>query len=99
VPRSAAHRVQHYASDSEKRLPQGGSATSTEPATIVRYPYARQGQYQGRGTIKDIQAHLRHAQPNVTAEVYMQAIPESVRSAVESLDLLLAAGHPDFEQN
>jgi hypothetical protein len=55
---------------------------------------------QGKGSIKDIQAHLRHAQPNATAEVYMQqAIPESVRSAVESLDLLLAAGHPDFEQN
>ena len=35
------------------------------------------------------------AQPNVTAEVYMQAIPESVRRAVESLDRLLIAGHPD----
>jgi hypothetical protein len=26
--------------------------------------------------IQGIQAHLRHAQSNVTAEVYMQAIPE-----------------------
>jgi hypothetical protein len=33
-----------------------------------------------------IQAHLRHARPNVTAEVYMQEIPASVRAAVESLD-------------
>ena len=44
---------------------------------------------QGKGSIKDIQAHLRHAQPNVTANVYMQAIPESVRRAVETLDRLL----------
>ena len=50
---------------------------------------------QGKGSIKDIQAHLRHAQPNVTAEVYMQAIPESVRRAVETLDKLLIAGRPD----
>ena len=44
---------------------------------------------QHKGSIKDVQAHLRHAQPNVTAEVYMQAIPESVRQAVEGLDRLL----------
>jgi integrase len=50
---------------------------------------------QGKGSIKDIQAHLRHAQPNVTAEVYMQAIPESVRKAVESLDKLLCVLPPD----
>jgi hypothetical protein len=50
---------------------------------------------QGNGSIKDIQAHLRHAQPNVTADVYMQAIPESVRRAVESLDTLLKTGRPD----
>jgi integrase len=49
---------------------------------------------QGNGSIKDIQAHLRHAQPNVTAEVYMQAIPESVRKAVESLDNLLKPAAP-----
>jgi integrase len=44
---------------------------------------------QHKGSIKDVQAHLRHAQPNVTAEVYMQTIPESVRQAVEGLDRLL----------
>jgi hypothetical protein len=31
----------------------------------------------------------------VTAEVYMQAIPESVRLAVETLDKLLIAGRPE----
>jgi len=50
---------------------------------------------QHKGSIKDIQAHLRHAQPNVTAEVYMQAIPESVRQAVEGLDRLLMTSHQD----
>jgi integrase len=50
---------------------------------------------QDKGSIKDIQAHLRHAQPNVTADVYMQAIPESVRRAVESLDKLLMTSRPD----
>ncbi len=54
---------------------------------------------QGKGSIKDIQAHLRHAQPNVTADVYMQAIPESVRRAVESLDKILTATRPEQTKN
>jgi integrase len=54
---------------------------------------------QGKGSIKDIQVHLRHAQPNVTAEVYMQAIPESVRKAVESLDKMLRTTPPDETSN
>jgi integrase len=41
---------------------------------------------QKHGNVKDIQAHLRHASPDVTAGVYMQEIPESVRAAVEALD-------------
>jgi hypothetical protein len=45
---------------------------------------------QRYGTVKDIQAHLRHARPNITAEVYMQQIPASVRAAVESLDQVLS---------
>ena len=49
---------------------------------------------QHLGSVKDIQAHLRHARPNVTAEVYMQEIPASVRDAVESLDQKLIAGSP-----
>lgn len=44
---------------------------------------------QHLGSIKDIQAHLRHSRPNVTAQIYMQEIPVSVRAAVESLDQLL----------
>lgn len=38
------------------------------------------------GTVKDAQAMLRHANPDMTAGVYMQSIPESVRKAVEELE-------------
>jgi hypothetical protein len=50
---------------------------------------------QKHGNVKDIQAHLRHASPDVTAGVYMQNIPESVRAAVEGLDQELA-GEPEI---
>jgi integrase len=45
---------------------------------------------QHEGSVKDIQAHLRHAKPNMTANVYMQEIPASVQAAVESLDRKLS---------
>lgn len=51
---------------------------------------------QKHGTVKDVQAHLRHATPAMTIGVYMQEIPASVRAAVESLDRkLLEACGPD----
>jgi hypothetical protein len=49
---------------------------------------------QHLGSVKDIQAHLRHARPNVTADVYMQEIPASVRAAVELLDQKLTSVQP-----
>jgi len=49
---------------------------------------------QKHGNVKDIQAHLRHASPDVTAGVYMQEIPESVREAVEALDRELMGDMP-----
>jgi integrase len=49
---------------------------------------------QHLGSVKDVQAHLRHARPNITAEVYMQEIPTSVRAAVESLDEKLISVQP-----
>jgi integrase len=50
---------------------------------------------QKHGNVKDIQAHLRHASPDVTAGIYMQNIPESLRAAVEGLDQELA-GEPEI---
>lgn len=40
---------------------------------------------QNHGNVKDIQAHLRHAQASTTLGVYVQEIPESVQNAVHSL--------------
>lgn len=41
------------------------------------------------GTVKDVQAHLRHAQASTTLGVYVQAVPESVRKAVNALGAVL----------
>ena len=38
------------------------------------------------GNLKDVQGHLRHAQASTTLGIYVQQIPESVRTAVASLD-------------
>ena len=39
---------------------------------------------QQHGTMKDVQELLRHSSIATTAQVYMQAIPESVRAMVEA---------------
>ena len=39
---------------------------------------------QGHGTMKDAQQILRHASIKTTAEIYMQEIQASVRSAINS---------------
>jgi integrase len=44
--------------------------------------------YSG-GTIKDAQAHLRHANATTTLQIYTKTIPDSVRAAVEELSLKL----------
>ena len=41
------------------------------------------------GTVKDIQRMLRRSSAHLAANVYMQAIPESVKQSVKSLNLLL----------
>jgi integrase len=51
------------------------------------------------GGIKDVQAHLRHSRATTTLDVYIQEIPESVREAVESLDLVFATPKTDAEDN
>jgi integrase len=42
-------------------------------------------QAQKMGSVKDIQAHLRHSRPDTTAHEYMQELPESVQSMVGSV--------------
>ena len=42
-------------------------------------------QTQRIGSVKDIQAHLRHARPDTTGYEYMQELPESVQEMVGSM--------------
>jgi integrase len=49
-------------------------------------------QAQNMGSVKDIQAHLRHSRPDTTAHEYMQALPESVQAMVGSVYLRLTKG-------
>lgn len=57
---------------------------------ILRRTMATQA--QNMGSVKDIQAHLRHSRPDTTAHEYMQALPESVQAMVGSVYLMLTKG-------
>jgi integrase len=61
---------------------------------ILRRTMATQA--QNMGSVKDIQAHLRHAKADTTANEYMQELPESVQKMIGSVYLMLANG---AEQN
>jgi integrase len=47
---------------------------------------------QAMGSVKDIQAHLRHAKADTTANEYMQELPESVKRMVGSVYTMLMKG-------
>ena len=47
---------------------------------------------QSMGSVKDIQAHLRHAKADTTANEYMQELPESVKQMVGSVYTMLMKG-------
>jgi len=49
-------------------------------------------QAQRMGSVKDIQAHLRHSRPDTTAHEYMQELPESVQEMVGSVYAMLMKG-------
>ncbi len=44
---------------------------------------------QNLGSVKDIQAHLRHSLADTTANEYMQELPESVQQIVETVYSML----------
>jgi len=65
---------------------------------ILRRTMATQAQTMG--SVKDIQAHLRHAKADTTANEYMQELPESVKKMVGSVYAKLTKGgrfrkHPE----
>ncbi len=47
---------------------------------------------QRMGSVKDIQAHLRHAKADTIANEYMQELPESVKKMVGSVYTMLMKG-------
>jgi integrase len=49
---------------------------------ILRRTFATNAQ---GGNLKDVQTHLRHSTVGTTANVYVQAIPESVRKLVNAV--------------
>jgi integrase len=57
---------------------------------ILRRTMATQAQRMG--SVKDIQAHLRHARPDTTAHEYMQELPEGVQQMVGSMYTMLVKG-------
>ncbi len=54
-------------------------------------------QAQSMGSVKDIQAHLRHAKADTTANEYMQELPESVKKMVGGVYAMLKKGVPQQE--
>jgi hypothetical protein len=49
-------------------------------------------QAQSMGSVKDIQAHLRHSRSDTTAHQCMQALPENVQAMVGSVYQMLMKG-------
>jgi hypothetical protein len=46
-------------------------------------------QAQSMGSVKDIQAHLRHAKADTMANEYMQELPERVKQMVGTVYIML----------
>jgi integrase len=47
---------------------------------------------QNHASVKDIQRHLRHTDPQTTLKHYAKVIPESLRAAVAALDEKITGG-------
>jgi hypothetical protein len=52
---------------------------------------------QNHATVKDMQRHLRHSNPQTTLKHYAKVIPESLRSAVAALDAQITGPRVEAE--
>jgi hypothetical protein len=75
-------RILEYTVDG-KKLREWGSAVPKLNFQVLRRRMATLA--QRKGSVKDIQAHLRHSKADTTANEYMQELPESVGRMVESM--------------
>jgi integrase len=63
---------------------------------ILRRTFATRAYDEKKGTLKDIQKHLRHAKPDTTLENYAKQVPESVFTMVDAMyDRISAAPKAD----
>ena len=52
---------------------------------------------QSHATVKDMQRHLRHTDPQTTLRHYAKVIPESLRAAVTALDAQISGEQANAE--
>ena len=78
-------RAEHWR---ERALKPAANRAGVKGATIqaLRRTTATLMHYAGGADLKSIQSQMRHASPNITAEVYIQADASKVRAAAEDLD-------------
>jgi hypothetical protein len=63
-----------------------GLGNLTLPKHLDRYMAKK------KGTVKDVQGLMRHSRTATTTDVYMQEIPESVQSTINSIHMVLRQG-------
>lgn len=52
---------------------------------VLRRTFATRAYGEGKGTLKDVQNHLRHAKPDMSLESYIKSLPETVSAMVDSI--------------
>ena len=80
MSKSAVQTREGIAEVAQARIARVKTSTEKLNFQILRRTMATQA--QNMGSVKDIQAHLRHARPDTTANEYMQALPASVQQMV-----------------
>jgi integrase len=54
---------------------------------------------QNHATVKDMQRHLRHSDPQTTLKHYAKVIPQSLRAAVAALDEKMTSAPPNANES
>lgn len=52
---------------------------------ILRRTFATRAYGEHKGTLKDLQKHLRHSKPSTALENYIKALPDSVFAMVDAV--------------
>lgn len=68
-----------------------GKSVGIQPLTFQMLRRTFATHVQRHSTLKDLQGAMRHARPDMTADVYVQELPEGVKKAVTDWDLRLSS--------